>query len=121
MTGETLKQKLESCGYTKAYIADKLGVPPQNIQTWFKADDVKTGTIEKLSEVLDKPIAFFYGDSYNVTGNNNATAINNSTATSSDDRLVSLLVSKDEQLTMAMKQTAKAQEQMDKILAKLIG
>lgn len=121
MTGETLKHKLESCGYTKAYIADKLGVPPQNIQTWFKADDVKTGTLEKLAEVLDKPIAFFYGDTYSVTGSNNATAINHSTATASDDRLITLLANKDEQLTMAMKQTAKAQEQMDRILDKFVG
>ena len=121
MKGETLKTILEKCGYTKTYIAEKLGVPPQNIQTWFKADDVKTGTIERLAEVLDKPIAFFYGDAYTITGNNNATAINNSTATSSDDRLISLLVSKDEQLTLAMRQTSKAQEQIDRLLEKIVG
>jgi hypothetical protein len=35
-------------------------------------------------------------------------------ATSADDRLLTLLLSKDEQLTMAMNQTSKAQEQMDR-------
>ena len=115
MKGETLKIKLETLGYSKAFIADKLGVPPQNIQTWFKADDVKTGTIEKLSEVLDVPISFFFGDSYNVHGNNNATG-NNNTVNATDDRLLNLLIAKDEQLTLSIRQTTTAQEQMSKIL-----
>ena len=37
-------------------------------------------------------------------------------ATSADDRLLTLLVNKDEQLTLAMKQTSKAQDQMDIVL-----
>lgn len=117
MNGETLKTRLESLGYTKAYIAEKLGVLPQNIQTWFKAEDVKTGTLEKLSEVLDVPIAYFFGDSYNVAGNNNATGSHN-VVNATDDRLLSLLIAKDEQLTLSMKQTTTAQEQMSRILDK---
>jgi transcriptional regulator with XRE-family HTH domain len=117
MTGETLKQKLESLGYTKAFIAEKLGVAPQNIQTWFKADDVKSGTLERLAEVLELPIAYFYGDSYNVQGNGNALATgDHSTASSSDDRLLALLMSKDTQLTMSMQQTSKAQEQITELI-----
>jgi transcriptional regulator with XRE-family HTH domain len=117
MTGEILKQKLESLGYTKAFIADRLGVPPQNIQTWFKAEDVKSGTLERLSEVLEVPIAYFYGDSYTVQGNNNALATgDNSTASSSDDRLLALLMSKDAQLTLSMQQTSKAQEQITELI-----
>lgn len=117
MTGETLKQKFESLGYTKVFIAEKLGVAPQNIQTWFKADDVKSGTLERLAEVLELPIAYFYGDSYNVQGNNNALATgDHSTASSSDDRLITLLMSKDTQLTMSMQQTSKAQEQITELI-----
>lgn len=117
MTGEILKQKLESLGYTKAFIADRLGVPPQNIQTWFKAEDVKSGTLERLSEVLEVPIAYFYGDSYTVQGNNNALATgDHSTASSSDDRLLALLMSKDAQLTLSMQQTSKAQEQITELI-----
>lgn len=133
MDGKDLKKKLEDLGYTKVFIAKKMGTIPQNVNGWFLAGDVKTGTIERLSEVLELPISVFYGEAYNKvanSGNNNATATatNNSvaTATSNDDRLLTLLLNKDEQLlksmeqtTLAMKQTSKAQEQMDEIIAEL--
>jgi BarA-like signal transduction histidine kinase len=80
-------------------------------------DDVRTGLLESIAEAANIPISVFYGDSYKVTGNNNATAINNSVANVSDERLLNLLVNKDEQLTMAMKQTSKAQSQMDELIA----
>lgn len=121
MTGTELKERLQATHIPMSEIAKRIQVSPQNLNSMFKADDVKTGTLERLAEVLDKPIAFFYGDAYTITGNNNATAINNSTATSSDDRLISLLVSKDEQLTLAMRQTSKAQEQIDILLEKIVG
>ena len=131
-----LKKKLEELGFSKVFIAQKMGIIPQNLNTWFQASDVKTGTIEKLSEVLEIPISVFYGEAYNkvscVTGNNNATATgNNNTVSSSDDRLLTLLINKDEQLTkamdqtsraieqttLAMKQTSKSQEQLDELIA----
>lgn len=136
MKGSALKSKLEELGFSKVYIAEKLGVPAQNVHIWLRADDVKTGTIEKLSEVLEIPISVFYGEAYNkvsnVTGNNNATATgNNNTVSSSDERLLTLLINKDEQLTkamdqtsraieqttLAMKQTSKSQEQLDELIA----
>jgi hypothetical protein len=70
-----------------------------------------------LSEALELPIAYFYGDSYNVQGNGNALATgDHSTASSSDDRLLALLMSKDTQLTMSMQQTSKAQEQITELI-----
>ena len=131
MEGKDLKKKLEDLGYTKVFIAKKMGTIPQNVNGWFLAGDVKTGTIEKLAEVLELPISVFYGEAYDkvsVSGNNNATAINNSvaTATANDDRLLTLLLNKDEQLlkameqtTLAMQQTSKAQEHMGEVIAEL--
>ena len=121
MTGMDLKKKLEELGFSKVFIANKMGTIPQNVNTWFQAGDVKTGTIEKLSEVLDIPISVFYGEAFskvsNITGNNNTTATgNNNTVSGSDDRLLTLLLNKDEQLLLAMKQTSKAQEQTDVVL-----
>lgn len=117
MKGMELKEKLLSRGYTITYIANKLGTIPQNLNSWFNSQDVRSGTIEKLAEVLELPIAYFYGEAYGnmsqVSGNNNATGSHN-TVNASDDRLLDLLVSKDAQLTMAMQQTSKAQEQTDK-------
>lgn len=125
MKGLDLKNRLLSAGYTVTAIANKVGVIPQNINGWFTSNDVRTGTVEKLAEVLGLPISFFYGEDTgssvsNVVGNNNATATgNNNTVNNSDDRLLTLLLNKEEQLTMAMKQTSKAQEQMDEVIAEL--
>jgi hypothetical protein len=124
MTGMDLKKKLEELGFSKVFIANKMGTIPQNVNTWFQAGDVKTGTIEKLSEVLNIPISVFYGEAFskvsNITGNNNTTATgNNNTVSGSDDRLLTLLLNKDEQLLLAMKQTSKAQEQTDVVLKML--
>lgn len=124
MKGLDLKNRLLSAGYTVTGIANKVGVIPQNINGWFTSNDVRTGTIEKLAEVLGLPISFFYGEDAgnvsSVSGNNNTTATgNNNTVSSSDDRLLSLLLNKDEQLLLAMKQTSKAQEQTDVVLKML--
>lgn len=124
MKGSDLKTKLEELGFSKAYIADKLGIPAQNVHIWLRAEDVKTGTLERLSEVLGVPISYFYGEAFSavssVAGNNNTTATgNNNTVSGTDDRLLTLLVNKDEQLLLAMKQTSKAQEQTDVVLKML--
>lgn len=117
MTGAELKERLSTTHISLSEIARRIGVSPQSLNSIFNSEDVKSGVLEKLSKALDVPIVFFYGDTYTITGSNNATAINNSIANASDDRLLTLLINKDEQLTMAMKQTAKAQEQMDAVLA----
>ena len=120
MKGTDLKEKLEKLGFSKVYIAKKMNTIPQSVNGWFLAEDVKTGTLEKLSEVLDVPISYFYGEAFNiasVAGNNNTTATgNNNTVSGSDDRLLTLLLNKDEQLLLAMQQTSKAQDQMDYVL-----
>ena len=115
MTGAVLKEKLSATKISFSEIARKAGLRPQDLNTLFNVQDTKTGTIEKLSQALDLPIAYFYGDSYNVTGNNNATG-NNNTVNANDDRLIQLLLNKDEQLTLAMKQTSKSQAHIDKLL-----
>lgn len=122
MEGKVLKKKLEELGFSKVYIAKKMGTQSQNINGLFLAGDVKTGTLEKLSEVLEVPISVFYGEAYNrvsnVSGNNNATATgNNNTVSSTDDRLLALLLNKDEQLNKAMDQTTRALQQTDVALA----
>lgn len=122
MKGSDLKTKLEELGFSKAYIADKLGIPAQNVHIWLRAEDVKTGTLERLSEVLNVPISYFYGESFgavsSVAGNHNTTATgNNNTVSSTDDRLLALLLNKDEQLNKAMDQTTRALHQTDVALA----
>ena len=122
MTGLQLKEKLLTTKISLAEIARMAGIKPQDLNALFNVQDTKTGTLEKLSNALNVPIAYFYGDSYNVQGNGNALATgDNSTASSSDDRLISLLVSKDAQLTLSMQQMSKQQEQMDMLIRKVCG
>lgn len=114
MKGTTLKGKLESSGYTMTFIAEKIGVKPQTLNSYFLAEDIRTGTIEKLSEALGLPISFFYGESFGniqtVSGNNNTSVAGNSnTVGKSDEILLQLLKSKDDQLT-------RAQHQIDELL-----
>jgi transcriptional regulator with XRE-family HTH domain len=113
MNGKTIKDVLTKNGIAQAEIAKRIGIAANNLNNMLAKDDVRTGLLESIAEAANIPISAFYGDSYTVNGSNNATG-NNNTVNLSDDRLLSLLVSKDEQLTMAMNQTSKAQQQMDR-------
>ena len=125
MEGKTIKDVLAQRGIAQAEIAKLLGTTPNNLNNMLAKDDVRTGLLESIAQAANLPISVFYGETYgNVSqnsGSNNATAINNSTATtiSNDDRILSLLLSKDEQLTLAMKQTSKAQEQTSKVQSQM--
>lgn len=134
MTGKHVQDLIISEGYSVNQIAKIIGVAQPNLLSLLRHDDIRTGLLEDIAKAMGKPLSFFYGETYgNVSqnsGSNNATAINNSTATtiSNDDRILSLLLSKDEQLTLAMKQTSKAQEQtskaqsqMDRVLDQILN
>jgi transcriptional regulator with XRE-family HTH domain len=113
MNGKTIKDVLAKNGIAQAEIAKKMGLAANNLNNMLSKEDVRTGLLEGIAEAANLPISVFYGDSYTVYGNNNATG-NHNTVNVSDDRVMSLLITKDEQLTLAMRQTLKAQEQVDK-------
>ena len=126
MTGNHLKNLILSEGYSINRMAELIGIAQPNLLALLKNEDIRTGLVEKVAEVMGKPLSFFYGEAYGqvsqITGNNNTSvAGNDNTVGSPDNRLLDLLVSKDDQLTMAMKQTSKAQEQMDRVLDKYLG
>ena len=126
MTGNHLKNLILSEGYSINRMAELIGIAQPNLLALLKHEDVRTGLVEKVAEVMGKPLSFFYGEAYGqvsqITGNNNTSvAGNDNTVGSPDKKLLDLLVSKDDQLTMAMKQTTKAQEQMDRVLDKYLG
>ena len=119
MKGKDIKDVLAKHSIPQTEIAKLLGITPNNLNNMLSKDDVRTGLLEGIATAANIPISVFYGDTFNISGSNNATG-NNSTNTvnATDDRLLSLLVTKDEQLLLAMKQTSKAQEQMDRLLNK---
>lgn len=83
MSGTELKEMLAKTGIPQVEIANRLGVLPQSLSNWFNAADVKTGTLERLSEVLGLSIAWFYGQEMREQTN---------------EQLLSLLRDKDKQI-----------------------
>lgn len=122
MRGKDIKDVLAQRGIAQAEIAKLLGTTPNNLNNMLAKEDVRTGLLESIAQAANLPISVFYGESYTISGGNNATGNNsNNTVNATDDRLLDLLVTKDEQLTLAMKQTSKAQQQMDRVLDKFLG
>lgn len=128
MTGNHLKNLILSEGYTINKMAELIGIAQPNLVNLLKHEDVRTGLVEKVAQVMGKPLSFFYGEAYGpvtqASGNSNTQVANNvagnDIVVSPDSKLIDLLVSKDEQLTMAMKQTSTAQEQMNRVLDKYL-
>lgn len=126
MDGMKLKSLIISEGYTVAEIASIIGTSQQNLAAALKHDDVRSGLVEKIAAAMEKPLAFFYGESYGTvqtaTGNNNTQVAGSSNNIEASAGIVlEMIRMKDEQLTIAMQQTSKAQEQMDRVLNKLVG
>ena len=129
MTGQHLQDLIKKEGYSVSKMAELIGTSQQVLASALKHDDIRTGLVEKVAQVMGKPLSFFYGETYGpvtqANGNSNTQVAgnvvgNDMTVGSPDSKLIDLLVSKDEQLTMAMKQTSTAQEQMNRVLDKYL-
>lgn len=62
MNGELLKTQLLKIEPTLVEVANKLGMSKQNLDSKLSAADIKTGFIEQLAALYDKPISYFFGD-----------------------------------------------------------
>lgn len=125
MTGEQIKQVLIDNKYQMKDIAERIGTSLSNLSAGLSKSDIKTGLLEKIAEAAGLPIAVFYGETFgpvqNISGNNNTQVAGNSNTVTSDQTVLELLKMKDEQLTLAIKQVSKAQEQMDRVLDRFCG
>ena len=125
MKGSELKEILRRERISLVQLAESLGMSQQNLSATFTRDDVKSGLLEKVAKAIGCPVGFFYDEvagSPKIIGNNNTQISGDSnTVAPSDAAFLELLKANSEQLTMAMKQTSKAQEQMDRVLDRLEG
>lgn len=125
MKGQNLKELLRRENVSLVQLAEALGMSQQNLSAAFTRDDVKSGFLEKVARAIGCPVGFFYDEvagSPKIVGNNNTQISGDSnTVAPSDAALLELLKANSDQLTMAMKQTSKAQEQMDRVLDRLEG
>ena len=126
MKGEVIKALLLDKGYNIAQIAEMIGTSQQNLASNLKHTDVRSGLLERIAEAIGVPVSQLYGESggvaQRISGNNNTQISGDSnTVAPSDAALLELLKANSEQLTMAMRQTSKAQEQMDRVLDRFCG
>lgn len=126
MKGADLKDLLRKEGVILSQLAEDLGMSQQNLSAAFTRDDVKSGLLEKMARVLDKPIGFFYGEAFGPVqsvGNNNnqVTQVAGNYSNAPDSNILEILKMKDEQLLLTIKQVSKAQEQMDRVLDRFCG
>lgn len=66
MNGELLKAQLLKIEPTLVEVANKLGMSKQNLDSKLSATDIKTGFIEQLATLYDKPISYFFGEKTSV-------------------------------------------------------
>lgn len=123
MTGERIKFLLDELGVTQKTLSEMLGVTPQSVSAIIAASDVRSGTLEKIANVLGVPMSRFYpndaatiinesselhvrNNSGVVSGTNNGSI---STGQQDTQRLVEILV----------EANAKKDQQIDKLIALL--
>ena len=60
MSGDELREKLRALNIPQASLAEACGMSAQAFNHLFHAQDVKSGTLERLCEILHKDMSFFY-------------------------------------------------------------
>ena len=83
MEGRFLKKKLLEINKSQKELAELLGVTAQSVSAILSAKDVRSGTIEKIAEVLGVSVSFLYGEKASeqhavASGNKAVAAINSS-------------------------------------------
>ena len=68
MTGERLKTIIERSGLRTNEMASRLGMLPQQLNNVFHTNDVKTGIVEKVADIIGVPVCTLYGDG-NIVNN----------------------------------------------------
>lgn len=63
MTGEALKAQLLKIEPTLVAVAERLNISKQTLDSRLSASDVKTGFIEQLALIYNRPISFFFDES----------------------------------------------------------
>lgn len=77
MEGRLLKRKLLELNKTQKELSELLGITAQSVNAILSAKDVRSGTIERIAQVLNVPVSFFFGEN---TGNNAVASGNKSVA-----------------------------------------
>lgn len=108
MDGERIKYEIKKRGYTIKRIAKELNTSQQNLSAKLNADDISSGLIEQICEIIGVRMSDLYSDGDIISAINNSTAIKGNQ--SCDTRLLDIIQARD-------KQNEKSQEQIDRLIA----
>lgn len=64
MTGKRVKEILKDRGYKLAFVAESMGIIPQNLQSLLNVDDIKTGVLERIADAINESILIFFADKF---------------------------------------------------------
>lgn len=104
MTGEYLRAFLKKRHYNLAEIARGLGISQQHLNGIFSVQDVKTGTIQKLAEVLNISPCEFFDDSITAIDHSLALRGDGNNIQTTDRELLAIIRQQTEQITTAQRQ-----------------
>lgn len=100
MNGKELKEILKKEGINLSELSKMLGYEnDQRLHSALKAEDVKSGLIEKIAKAINKNVGFFYNETNESIATNNSVAVSAGNSVNSiSERFISLLEQKDIQM-----------------------
>lgn len=124
MTGDRIKFLLDELGVTQKALSEMLGVTPQSVSAIIAASDVRSGTLEKIANVLGVPMSRFYPNDTTTTITNESSELhvcNNSGVVSGINNGSISTGQQDTQklVEMLVEANAKKDQQIDKLIALL--
>ena len=123
MTGERIKFLLDELGVTQKALSEMLGVTPQSVSAIIAASDVRSGTLEKIENVLGVPMSRFYpNDATTITNESSELHVRNNSGVVSGTNNGSISTGQQDAqrlVEMLVEANAKKDQQIDKLIALL--
>ena len=106
MTGKELKLKIDALGITQRSLAEQMGVTPQTVSAILTAKDIRTSSLERIAQVTNKPMSYFYGETDNAqavaSGDSSIAAISSNVNSSEVELLKKMLEEKERTIKILM-------------------
>lgn len=123
MTGDRIKVLLDELGITQKALSEMLGVTPQSVNAIIAASDVRSGTLEKIANVLGVPMSRFYpNDTTTITNESSELHVRNNSGVVSGTNNGSISTGQQDTqklVEMLVEANAKKDQQIDKLIALL--
>ena len=119
MNGKTLKERIaQLSNMTYTDIAKRLNVSEQSMYQYFLVNDVKSGLIERICEIIGVDIPTMYGiePAHTISHNAGDVITGNNIANRVDDMGAQMITILDEQLKVKDEQIRVRDEQIGKLI-----